>query len=254
MLPFPLTAKDIAFGKGKIPHLLQSFYHVLYTASAEKRISPKQSRLIDSSCEDVIFNITRGHIKPQKHLLLGMGIKSLTGSKKVVNILNRMGHSISYHVAEELETELAMSIEGKDKVAPDGVILRPGLSTGMAFDNYDENMETLSGANTLHDTVGIVYQNMVAELFDQEEREDTPKESKHSRGERQKKHSLDIPVPYHKKDIPYHKKTKLRQYSIFQLEIHGVLEISSRQDIMIQHGCFSTIYVRTYLCGPHGIA
>ena len=28
-LPFPLTAKDIAFGEGKIPHLLQSFYRVL---------------------------------------------------------------------------------------------------------------------------------------------------------------------------------------------------------------------------------
>ena len=30
---------------------------------------------------------------------------------------------------------------------------------GLAFDNYDELTNTLSGAETLHDTMGILYQN-----------------------------------------------------------------------------------------------
>ena len=90
-----------------------------------------------------------------------MGMKNLTVSKKIVNLLNQLGHCIGYHMAEELETEIAMSIESKDQVAPDGVILLSGLSTGMAFDNYDDNMEILSGANTLHYTVGIVYKNIM---------------------------------------------------------------------------------------------
>ena len=31
---------------------------------------------------------------------------------------------------------------------------------GMAFDNFDELTQTLSGSNTLHDTMGILYQNI----------------------------------------------------------------------------------------------
>ena len=33
-------------------------------------------------------------------------MKSLTGSRKVIEILNRFGHCISYHAVEEIETEL----------------------------------------------------------------------------------------------------------------------------------------------------
>ena len=38
--------------------------------------------------------------------------------------------------------------------------LSPNLATGVAFDNFDRYVETLSGKNTLHDTVGIVYQDV----------------------------------------------------------------------------------------------
>ena len=38
---------------------------------------------------------------------------------------------------------------------------RKGLATGLSWDNFDENLETLSGSGTLHDTVGICYQNEV---------------------------------------------------------------------------------------------
>ena len=37
--------------------------------------------------------------------MLGIALKSLTGSQKVVEIMNRLGHCISYHTIEEIETE-----------------------------------------------------------------------------------------------------------------------------------------------------
>ena len=40
------------------------------------------------------------------------------------------------------------------------MILDPELGTGVAFDNFDRFVETLSGKDTLHDTVGIVYQTI----------------------------------------------------------------------------------------------
>ena len=101
-------------------------------------------------------------IKPSKHMSVGLGIKSLTGSRKVIDILNHFGHSISYHTIEAIETDLATNIIARNCATPEGIDQSPGLSTGVAWDNYDENTETLSGGNTLHDTVGICYQNIIS--------------------------------------------------------------------------------------------
>ena len=61
-------------------------------------------------------------LKPTKHLCLGLGMKSLTGSRKVVEILNRFGHSVSYNVAEGIEIEVASSISDKEQMVPDMLI------------------------------------------------------------------------------------------------------------------------------------
>lgn len=102
-------------------------------------------------------------IKPGKHLTIGLGMKSITGSRKVIDILNRMGHSISYHLTEEIETRLATEITERKQSTPDGLSMKPGLATGLAWDNFDQNTETVSGSGTVHDTVGICYQNMISE-------------------------------------------------------------------------------------------
>ena len=76
-------------------------------------------------------------------------------------MMNHFGHSIGYHIAEALETELATAVYEKNQATPNGLLKSPGLATGLAWDNYDENCETLSGSGTLHDTVGICYQNIL---------------------------------------------------------------------------------------------
>ena len=81
---------------------------------------------------------------------MGLGIKSITGSRKVIDILNCMGHSISYHSTEELETRLATEITERNQSTPDGRCMKPGLATALAWDNFDENVETTSGSGTVH--------------------------------------------------------------------------------------------------------
>ena len=81
----------------------------------------------------------------------------MTGSKKVVTMLNRLGHCVNYNYIEELETAIGSSIENKKDGCPDGTVRN--LPMGLAFDNYDELTNTLSGSDTLHDTMGILYQN-----------------------------------------------------------------------------------------------
>ena len=108
-----------------------------------------------------MYTVSNGVLKPLKHLCLGVALKSLTGSRKVIEIVNHLGHSTGYTTTEEIETDLAISIQNQEHLTPDGMQRLPGLATGTAWDNYDENTETLSGADTLHDTVGICYQNAI---------------------------------------------------------------------------------------------
>ena len=148
----------------KIPYLLQSFFTTLLTGQKNTEDIPDSvKRRIDSLSQDAIFCTSRGKVKPSKHLCVGLSIKSPTGSRKVVEILIHMGHSISYHTAESMETEVASDITEKGRLLPDILLNQIGLATGLAWNNYDELTETLSGKNTLHDTVGICYQNKPAE-------------------------------------------------------------------------------------------
>ena len=71
-----------------------------------------------------------------------------------------MGHSISYHTAEETETTPANAIATSQFATPNVNIHLPGLAPALALNNYDENTETLSGSGTAHDTVLICHRNI----------------------------------------------------------------------------------------------
>ena len=140
-LPFSLSLDDFRLGQAQPPDLLLRFFKVLLTGQ-ENKVSEKVQREI-SLAQDVLYCASNGRIKTAKHLCLGLGMKSLTGSRKVVEILNRFGHAVSYNVVEGIETEAASSIAFKEKVVPDMLIQESGLCTGTAFDNYDELSETV---------------------------------------------------------------------------------------------------------------
>ncbi|CAH2103948.1 unnamed protein product [Euphydryas editha] len=92
--------------------------------------------------------------------MLGMALKSLTSSRKIIDIIHRYGHCISYPGVEELETEATYTSIEKSSVCPETIKKSPDLCTGVAFDNFDRFVETKTGKDTLHDTVGIIYQNV----------------------------------------------------------------------------------------------
>ena len=115
--------------------------------------------------EDAVLATTSGRRRPAKHLQIGIAIKSLIGSKKVVTMLNRLGHCINYNRIKELETELTYNCSNANQITPSGMSKEKSCSTGLAFDNYDRFTETLSGKDTLHDTVGIAYQTVSGTHF-----------------------------------------------------------------------------------------
>ena len=53
-------------------------------------------RLIKSYASDFIHEVSDGEVLTPKQLLLGLGLHSITGQKKTVQIANRLGHSMNY--------------------------------------------------------------------------------------------------------------------------------------------------------------
>lgn len=168
--------------------------------------------------EDLIYNVTNGSVKTKKHITLGMTLKSLTSNRKIVEIINKYGHCCSYHVIEELETAATTTLLNRSKICPNEICKRQDLFTGVAFDNFDRYVDTATGKDTLHDTVGIIYQTV---LENEESTEGTseqlqnPSEHGECTGElsvsfvhagHKRRRTLDAIIP---ELVPYSKKPKM---------------------------------------------
>ena len=75
-----------------------------------EKASQKASIYVHSTAADLTYQITTGKIKPGKHLLLGMGMKCITGSGKVLEILSSMGSCTGYQIVEALEKALREAV------------------------------------------------------------------------------------------------------------------------------------------------
>ena len=218
-LPDPLTVEALAEGQGDTPEELFDFFRTLFAGS--ETTTERIDRQAQSICDDVMFITSRGRTKPSKQLCLGLGLKSLTGSRQVIDILNKFGHSVCYHTVESIETELACVITEKHHASPDGIHQQSGLCTGIAWDNYDENSETLSGSGTLHDTVGICYQNMKQTTEDNQDYDTDniikPRKAKPKRSFSSKDTTLE----------PYRKKPKIKNFEYEKKEVPRPLTLTN---------------------------
>ncbi|KAG8330809.1 hypothetical protein J6590_054928 [Homalodisca vitripennis] len=85
---------------------------------------------------------------------------------------------------------------------------------GMAFNNYGRFVDTKTGKDTLHDTVGIMYQNINLEDDNVEEEEEGGKEDnegcKCDRPRRRSFETIDFELPQYAK--------KLKKFVTFKLK------------------------------------
>lgn len=139
-----------------IPNLLNTFLTSLLTKHGKP--SDRVKRLIKSLGQDIMYNVTRGNIKTVKHTQLGIFIKRVTGSRLVIDCLNRFGHTISYHEINSLETAFA-EVQMQHQLVPSYVPPRvlPSKFVTFVYDNCDHNPESLSGTS-MHVTNGIMIQ------------------------------------------------------------------------------------------------
>ncbi|PIK52719.1 hypothetical protein BSL78_10408 [Apostichopus japonicus] len=159
-MPTPTSIQSLKENAPVIPPLTKVFYQTLLDGLAPDPSETTQ-RKTNSMESDAVFGASRGAVKPWKHTTLGLGVSSLLKSKTAITILNRLGYAVSYDECKRLETEIAYTCSSGKLETPAGLMLQPALATCTAWDNYDMNIETLDGKNSLHGTVGIAYQNMI---------------------------------------------------------------------------------------------
>ena len=127
---------------------------LLTTGTENKRTS----RLVKSIRQDILYNSSNGRIKTMKQLQLGVFTKRKTGSKLLIECLNKLGHSVSYYEVNRFETFTAEN-ESKNaclqNYVPNNV--QPSSFVTFVFDNCDHNLETING-EVMHCTNGIIIQ------------------------------------------------------------------------------------------------
>ena len=90
-LPESLTLKDILKGEVQVLPNVSLFFKYLIAGPDSRRWKQtiKQKR-ISSISQDTVYAVTSGLKKPQKHLTIDLSLNSLTGSRKVVEMMCRL--------------------------------------------------------------------------------------------------------------------------------------------------------------------
>ena len=61
------------------------------------------------------------------------------------------------------ETKLTSDATKEKRLTPNGMSLNPANNIGVALDNFDRYVETVSGKDTLHDTAGIIFETSLVQ-------------------------------------------------------------------------------------------
>ena len=64
--------------------------------SAKHGITRNIRKLVESYSSDFIRSVSKGEVLTLKHFLFGISLHNTTGERKIVQIANRLGYSISF--------------------------------------------------------------------------------------------------------------------------------------------------------------
>ncbi|CAB4017036.1 Hypothetical predicted protein [Paramuricea clavata] len=138
-LQWPPYIEELAAETRPVPSSVRSFLIRLLT---DDRYSPSLNaqRLVQSYAADLVHGVTRGNVMTAKHFLIGLGLHSITGKKKPIQLLNLLGHSIDYNNYGIPATE------------------EHAVLTFFWADNFDMNLETQTGHGAINSTHMIAFQ------------------------------------------------------------------------------------------------
>ena len=160
---WPPTHEELRSERFEPPAKLLSFIETLLTATTGRASrSKKTTRLARSISQDIVFIYCQGKVLQPKHLLLGLGLHNLTGSRKIIDIVNKLGHCINYNTVCDIETSQAELVQ--EEAATSSILpLQPKdhqpVYTHFWVDNFDIKVDKQVGGGSINTTHLMVFQD-----------------------------------------------------------------------------------------------
>ena len=155
---WPPTIEELTSEERKPPNLLLTFLsNILHVNSTD-------NTLVDSFAQDIIHAVTKGKVTTPKHFLLAMGLHNMTGQKHVVDVVNKLGHSISYTKTCEIETAQAEAALADSQLQLTSILpLKPKSENDVVLthfwvDNFDMKTDTQTGGGAINITTMVAFQ------------------------------------------------------------------------------------------------
>lgn len=162
-LSWPPTIEELSSEEREPPSSLLLFErHLLNVNSSKKKPSDLVVRKMNSMISDMINAVSQGKTVTLKHYLLALGLHNMTGQRKVIDILNRLGHCLDYPSTCQIESAEAIKSQ---KLANNhsSLPLLPidnsqYVLTVFWVDNFDMKVESQSGHNSINTTHLVAFQ------------------------------------------------------------------------------------------------
>ena len=130
----PVTIYKIKEGEAIPLYSLKSFFKMLYKGkfSATVELSSKKSRLIYSGVAGSVFCYSAGKLFSAKQLSLGLALKSMPGSEKVLTLMNYYCHCASSKTMQKVDIALKLTLRNSNSFITHGIKTMSNLATGTA--------------------------------------------------------------------------------------------------------------------------
>ena len=145
-----------------MPEELHNFLFLLITGKSQDSLDENNSHHANilAVAHDIICMTSSKRCKTPKDVALATAIKHLTGSKMIINILNKLGHCICYDDVMGIQTAVANDIISK--MPDEGWFVPSNIFAGSFVHavaaNIDINEEIKSGEGTTHVLGSVIYQ------------------------------------------------------------------------------------------------
>ena len=154
------TLEAVSDDSRKPPDSVYMFLQKLL--NPRNKASANVSRVIESLAQDIAFAVMKGKVLQRKQFLLALDLHSLTGGRKVIEIIHKLGHCMSYNLTSEIETaqkKSSLLAATQTTLLP----LGPATPSNTVFthfwaDSIDMNIERMVGGGSINTTHLMAFQ------------------------------------------------------------------------------------------------
>ena len=152
-IPWPPKHKIFPLINLKFQRGLKRFSMFFILVATKKELNPRTPRFRFSLVQDLIYNVSEGRVKIPKSISFPCTIKNLTNNTELVNVVNRLGHGVSYIAPMELFVENAYKIY-EEKFERSLVLPRDVLKE--EFTIYVADIDRLMNIDRLEETLSVI--------------------------------------------------------------------------------------------------